>query len=90
MRLPERGEHPATRDSDKATGNHVADEMVVGADQSDCDREHRQHVKPPPRRVADPQNRDDRAGDGGVARWERRVGVAAVEEVKSIDAIVQE
>src|SRR5262249_3021837 len=31
MRLPERGEHPAARDPDKAAGNHIAEKMIVGA-----------------------------------------------------------
>lgn len=90
MRLPERDEHPTGRDADKATGDHVAHEMVIGADESDGDGEHRQRVKPSPRRIIDPQDRDHRAGDGGVARRERCIAVAAVKEVKTIDAVAQE
>jgi hypothetical protein len=30
VRLPERGDHPAARDADKADGKHIAEEMIVG------------------------------------------------------------
>lgn len=73
-----------------AAGNHVAYEMIIGADKPDSNRKHRKRVKPPPSRIIDPQDRDHRAGNGGVARRERCIGVPAVEEIKSIDAVVQE
>ena len=89
MRLPERGEHPAARDPDKATGNHIAEEMVVGADQADRDSGHRERVKRAPSRIIDPQHRDHGAGDGGVAGGERRIGVPAMEEIEAVGAVAQ-
>ena len=38
MRVPLRGEHSAARDAHKAAGDHVAEEMIVGADEVNADR----------------------------------------------------
>ena len=89
MRLPERGEHPAAGDPDKAAGDNVAHEVIIGADKPDGNGKDRKRVKQSPPRIIDPQNRDHRASDRGVARRERRVGVAAAEEIKAIDSVVQ-
>src|SRR5574338_1530542 len=40
VRLPQRGEHPAAGDADEAAGNHVAHEVIIGADKPDGNREH--------------------------------------------------
>jgi hypothetical protein len=90
MRLPERGEHPAARNPDKAAGDHIAEEMVVGADQADRDSGDRKRVKRAPSRIIDPQYRDHRASDGGVAGGERCIGVPAMEEIEAVGAVAQE
>ncbi len=41
---PKRRRHPTGRDADKAAGDDVAQEMVIGADEADGDRRHRQRV----------------------------------------------
>jgi len=45
MRLSERGEHPGARNPDKTAGDHIAEEMIIGADQADRDTSHREGVE---------------------------------------------
>lgn len=54
--LPKRGQHPAARNADETAGDHITEEVEIGADKPDGNGEDRERIKRPPRRIVDPQN----------------------------------
>ena len=74
----------------KPASDHIAEEVVIGADQPDRDRQHDQRIKRPQPGIQDPKHRDHGAGRRRVSGGERGVAGPAVKRVEAIGTVMDE
>src|SRR5260221_8257696 len=87
---PENGRagHQADTPAEIAAGNHVAEEVIVSADQPGRDEYHDRKTEGPHSRAGVPQYRCSCGDDGRVPGREGRPAEPAVEEAEAVDVIV--